>query len=203
MYDPAPDASQDACVPNTPAPPSDCTGNVPDDTLLACSPEPGDAIELPKDIGARQPTWRLENVQPSDCGYGRTYGLEHFRDAPTVVILLSAGCGFCQQQTVKLQEMKIELMDEGHIFNFVIVNLSSQLSVVENLTDICDFPIFQDTDAVNAWGIHDGVKDDFYFYDQDGILQNFISAQGELEINLSVEEGYANIKNALLALVSD
>ena len=195
-------AEQDACVPNPPSPPEECSGRVPDLDGLVCRPETGPVVMDPKALGSAQPNWKLENRQPEDCGYGRTYGLDQFRDAPTMVVLLSAGCGFCQQQTVKLQEMKTELLAEGHAINFVIVNLASQSSVIENLTDICDFPIFQDTDTVDAWGLHDGVKDDFYFYDAEGTLTNFISARGDLEINLSTEEGYQNIKDALLELVN-
>ena len=103
-------------------------------------------------------------------------------------------------ETVKLRN-EDKLLAEGH-HQFCHRQSSITICVIENLTDICDFPIFQDTDTVDAWGLHDGVKDDFYFYDAEGTLTNFISARGDLEINLSTEEGYQNIKDALLELVN-
>ena len=42
-----------------------------------------------------------------------------------------------------------------------------------------------------------GGKDDFYIYDAQGKLVHFFPFKGEVETNLSKEEGYNNLKMAI------
>ena len=189
-------------IPGPPAPPeieAECVGALIDDTMT--SPSAGGAPETPTEVGAAAPTWFLSDEQPLSCNHQKIYGLPQYRGTPTMVVLLWSGCSFCQSQTEWLHKMKGELDDENVAVNFAIINRADGSNSVLNLSNRCTFPVFQDTDGVNAWGLHQGTKDDFYFYDADGVLQQFISARGELEINLATAEGYANIKNAVLALV--
>ena len=55
----------------------------------------------------------------------------------------------------------------------------------------CSYPLFQDLEEVDLWGLMDGGKDDFYIYDTDGILARYYAWGTEPALNLSTEEGYA------------
>lgn len=194
-------ATETPGIPGPPIPPeieAECVGEIVEDTVS--SPAGGEAQESPKEIGAMAPEWSLSDEQPLSCNHQKIYGLTQYRGTPTMVVLLWSGCSFCQSQTQMLHQMKQELDAENVAVNFAIVNRSDGAGSVLNLANRCTFPIFQDTDEVGAWGLHAGGKDDFYFYDGEGVLQQFIGARGDLEINLRTEEGYANIKNAVLAL---
>ena len=84
-----------------------CIGVVPERTTPA--PTKGDPITGPTSPGALKPTWTLEDVQPQSCGANQTYGLDAFDGKPLMVVLLWGGCGFCQSQAEKLQQMHYEL----------------------------------------------------------------------------------------------
>lgn len=184
-----------------------CTG--PQVSEYYCDAFGGEQLESPTTVGSQQPFWTLQDLQPQSCGYEQYYGLEAFRGTPTMVVLLWAGCGFCQAQTEKLQQMHYELKAINVDVHFVIVDRSADNPPIENLTNRCDFPIFQDEAAINAWGLQDGVKDDFYFYDSSGVLQNFIPASGDVILTsyedppIDPTSGYTTIKNAVLELVAN
>ena len=57
---------------------------------------------------------------------------------------------------------------------------------------------FQDTDLENAFGQHQGSKDDYYIYNERGELSDFFPIGGDRESDLASPEGYANIKQAIL-----
>ena len=61
----------------------------------------------------------------------------------------------------------------------------------------CTFPLFQDTDDVGAWDLHNGGKDDIYVYDANGNLSSFIPSSGP-NTNLSTDEGYESLTLAIL-----
>ena len=98
--------------------------------------------------------------------------------------------------------MNDELVTEGYgaDVQFVTINGTGAASSVTGLTSKCDFPVFQDTSAVNAWAQHDGGKDDMYIYDKEGNLAAFlpISSFGATSTNLGTPGGYAYVKNAVL-----
>ncbi len=98
--------------------------------------------------------------------------------------------------------MQYELAAEGMTVEMVIINMVNERNPIEELTNRCSFPIFQDVEAVDAWGLHGGKKDDFYFYDTGGILRRFMTYGEDDNIVLSEAEGYANIKGALVDLVN-
>ena len=122
-------------------------------------------VDNPQEVGAPQPGWVLQDLQPQSCGFEQFYGLDAFHGTPTMVVLLWAGCGFCQTQAEKLQQMHFELQAANVEVDFVIVDLAAPNPPIDALTDRCNFPIFQDQETVNAWGLMGGKKDDFYFYD--------------------------------------
>lgn len=196
-----PDAEQDV-EPDVPlTPPEDCVGPTPEVDHEVSST--GEVLECPTCLESTTPNWTLYDFQPLSCGAGSHYGLDQFEGRPTMVVLLSAGCSYCLGQTVKLEEMWWELQGAEHEFNFVVVNLRTMADRASNLTDRGSFAMFQDTDDVNAWGLHGGGKDDFYFYDADGILRAYYPALGSVETTLSDELGYANVRDAMLYLLGE
>lgn len=196
-----PDAEVDA-EPDVPlTPPEDCVGPTPDMDHEESST--GEVLECPTCLEGGTPNWTLYDFQPLSCGAGSYYGLDQFQGQPTMVVLLSAGCSYCLGQTVKLEELWWELQGQDHEFNFVVVNLRTMADRASNLTDRGSFAMFQDTDEVNAWGLHGGGKDDFYFYDEDGILRAYYPARGSVETTLSDELGYANVRDAMLHVLGE
>ena len=97
-----------------------------------------------------------------------------------------------------MQEMSDALTKAGHDFHFVVINAEDAQANVQNLIDKCVMPVFQDTKGVNAWGKHDGSKDDFYVYDAKGKLFAWLPFGGKVNTDLSSSEGYGNLNKALL-----
>lgn len=179
----------------------ECVGVEPETTYEA--PYVGEPLECPTCVGSPTPDWALTDFQAISCAKGEIYGLEAFRGAPTMVVLLSAGCSYCLGQTVKLEQLWWELQAAGHEFHFVVVNLKSMSERQQNLLDRASFPMFQDTDETNVWEFMGGGKDDFYFYDSEGTLAAWFPASGDVETTLSVDEGYANVRDAMLHLLGE
>ena len=173
-----------------------------------CDAFGGPAIDDPTVIGSKQPFGYYATLSLR-AGYEQFYGLEGLRGKPTMVVLLWSGCGFCQAQTEKLQEMYFELQAMNVDVNFVIIDRASTNAPVENLADRCSFPIFQDEAEIDAWGLLGGGKDDFYFYDSAGVLRDFIPATDDITLTsyedppMEPTSGYANIKNAVIELVEN
>ena len=46
--------------------------------------------------------------------------------------------------------------------------------------------------------MHDGKKDDFYIYTPQGELSAYFTLTGDVNLDLSSEEGYQNVKEALI-----
>jgi len=95
--------------------------------------------------------------------------------------------------------MRQELADAGHDVYIVAINASSAASNQDALIDKCSFPLLQDTEAVDAWGQLDGLKDDFFVLDVDGNVVEHLANGGAVNTNLSTDDGYANVMSALLA----
>ena len=108
------------------------------------------------------PSFELLDFQPKSPRYGQTYGLEVFKGKTTLVVLLAGWCPFCQSQATQLNKMHQELLAAGHDIDFVIINKADAIrpEYQENLVKLCDMPLLQDTEAINAWGKMAGVKDD-------------------------------------------
>lgn len=183
-----------------PLPEGECTGVTPTNPREASSP--GGTVRNPLSLGASQPRWVLEDVQPRSCGFGSHYGLSEF-DGPVLVVLLSAGCAYCHGQAAKLDELWWEFRADGRDVNIVIVNKTGELERRDALLERTGLPMFQDVAPVDAWGAVDGRKDDFFFYDAEGTLVAYFSSHGEVDTTLATEEGYANIRTGLQFLLGD
>jgi hypothetical protein len=154
----------------------------------------------PTRVGARAPCWKLRDFQPQSCGYGLSYGLARFRGYTTLVGLFSGWCEYCQSQTVQLERMRQELLEQGHDVQFVLINSADAAGDQKNLVDRCAFPLFQDTKEVNAFGLHGGAKDDLYIYDKKGVLSAYLPGSGEAGPTvLTSSPGYDNVYSAIMA----
>ncbi|MGB1700996.1 MAG: AhpC-related (seleno)protein, partial [Nannocystaceae bacterium] len=69
------------------------------------------------------------------------------------------------------------------------------------LTARCSFSLFQGTEGNDLWAQQGGVKDSLYIYATDGTLADYLAPTGEISTNMSTEEGYANVKSAILAVL--
>ena len=168
--------------------------------VLACSaPYRAQAQPTsPKEPGAPWPEWELTDFQPKSPRFNETYGLSHFRGRVTLVALLATWCPYCQVQLEKMEEMRKEFTANRVEVNIVAVNFASGASSQDEFTSRCSFPLFQDTDLENSFGLHQGGKDDYYIYNERGELSDYFPFSGNRESDLASPEGYANVKQAIL-----
>jgi len=148
------------------------------------------------------PIWRLWDFQPQSCGYDQYYGLDSFEGHVTLVALLAGWCSYCQSQAQRMEQMRLELANEGYAVAMIAINAVSADNDDDrqNLVDRCSFPLFQDTDMQDSWSLHGGSKDDMFVYAADGSLAVELPAGGEGpdSTNLGTEEGYMHVKQALI-----
>ena len=97
-----------------------------------------------------------------------------------------------------MERMRIELQASGQTVHFIAINKADAVDQQTKLVNRCAFPLFQDIPELNVWERHNGRKDDFYVYDQEGKLADYLSISGERSVNLGTEEGYNNLKTAIL-----
>ena len=173
-------------------------------------------------VGAARPEWSLEDFHPASSRFGETYGLDAFDGTVTLVSLHAAWCGYCRTQALYMDQMLAELRAEGYDVEFITVNKINaaeegyQLAMIYQLSDEneiqydetgdpiyrCTYPLVQDLEEVNAWELHAGKKDDFYIYGTDGMLARFLpSGTEEFSTRLSTEEGYNNLKGAIIEVL--
>ncbi len=176
------------------------------------------APEPQPEIGELWPEWSLQDFQPQSERFEESYGSEAFEGKVTFVAFLAGWCSYCRTQAVFLEGLSQELKDEGYDINFVAVNAANadeegyRKALVYQLDDEgeimmgedgepvyrCSFPLLQDTDADDAWGLHKGGKDDFFIYDAQGKLLHWFPIRGDVDTNLSHPEVLANLKAVLI-----
>jgi thiol-disulfide isomerase/thioredoxin len=183
---------------------SNCNGPTPPSAAWTATPAafstPDANVKLP---GAAMPRYQLTDFQPTSCGYQATYGLDVFVGRPTVVALFASWCPYCQAQVEELQRMQLELEEAGKPVYMVVINASPAHSGTHDpigdqweLTRRVTFPLLQDTDAVNAWSLHSGDKDDLYIYASDGKLVQTLNNYDSIKdnIDLTTSDGYTYVK---------
>ena len=99
---------------------------------------------------------------------------------------------------MNLEKLKLEFEADRVKVNIITINIASAQSNQHEFTSRCSFPLFQDTDLENAFGQHQGSKDDYYMYNERDELSDFFPIVGDRESDLASPEGYANIKQAIL-----
>jgi len=158
-------------------------------------------------VGAEMPSFTLEDFQPASPYMGETYGLDRFHGKVTYVSLWAAWCGYCRSQATQMASIHQDLIAMGVDVNVVAINTVTGVDAQPLLADTCSFPLLQDVaflaeDEVtetNAWSELNGGKDDMYIYDAEGKLLIHLPAHGAVETHLSTPQGYANVRDALLA----
>lgn len=170
----------------------------------ACADEPMEACGGPGQAAceaASWPDWELEDVQPDSARYGERYGLDAFAGEVLVVSFLSGWCPYCLDQAVKLEQLQAELEAEGVAAQIIAVNgvSADNDDDREALTSRCSFPVFQDTEDVDAWGQHNGGKDDFYIYDASGELHSYYPSGAATDLHAA--DQYQSFKDAILDAV--
>ena len=98
--------------------------------------------------------------------------------------------------------MRIELEAGGIPVQFIAINKDNAESTQQKLIDKCSFPLLQDQADIVVWDLMHGKKDDFYIYDAEGNLADYLPVSGEVSVNLSTDEGYNNLKDAILAVAA-
>lgn len=100
--------------------------------------------------------------------------------------------------------MSKELKDEGFEVNFLSVNgvTADKEEYQENLIKKCSFPLLQDKEDIDVWGLHEGAKDDFYIFDPQGLLIVHLPFGGEVDVSLSEEAGYMGLKQLIIDAVN-
>lgn len=172
----------------------------PSRTMATCGAQTGQACE---EAAMTWPDWKLEDVQPQSARFGETYGLDAFAGKTVFVSFLVGWCGYCRAQAVELEAIRID--PEFADVVFVVVHgananndedRNALLTLEDQITARHNMIMFQDTEQVNAWGLHGGSKDDFYIYAPDGALSSYL--QGGVQTNLATPEGRAFVREALL-----
>ena len=101
-------------------------------------------------------------------------------------------------QAELLQGLQEDVASEGVTLSIAVVNPAGSPLALQALVDATSSPVFQDTWTMSAWSMHDGKKDDFYVYTPQGTLAAYFTLGGELNLDLSSDEGYQNIREAIL-----
>lgn len=152
------------------------------------------------------PQWSLEDVQPQSARFGQRYGLKAFEGKVIVVALLVGWCPYCRAQAQQLETMRQELGDDVEI---VVLHGASADNdedrdallyldpAADPKTSRCSMPIFQDTEDINAWEQHQGVKDDFFVYAANGELWAYLPRSAGTDLN--TQEGQKTLKDAVMA----
>lgn len=94
--------------------------------------------------------------------------------------------------------MRIELEVAGVDVGFLSINKSDAVEQQPKLVEQCSFPLLQDLEEVGVWDLMAGHKDDFYIYDAAGELARYLPVSGGISMNLSTDQGYANLKQQIL-----
>ena len=150
-------------------------------------------------VGSEMPSFVLEDFQPNSEGFGESYGLDRFQGKVTYVSLWASWCGYCRSQATNMAAIHEALIELGVDVNVVAINVTTGVETQSLLADTCSFPLLQDTTEIDAWSLLNGGKDDMYIYDAEGKLLVHLPAQGDVETTLSTPQGFANVRDVLLA----
>lgn len=80
----------------------------------------------------------------------------------------------------------------------MVISKAGSESALSVLVAATSLPTFQDSGSINVWEMHQGGKDDFFVYDVDGKLSAYFMAFNEPNSDLSTEEGYGFLKEAII-----
>jgi hypothetical protein len=93
--------------------------------------------------------------------------------------------------------MHKDLTNKGTKVQFTILNGANYASSVHNQTKRCDFPVWQDTKSVDAWGQLKGGKEYWYVYNKKGELNSWYLPYGAKGLSVAGganSPGYKQLK---------
>ena len=102
--------------------------------------------------------------------------------------------------------MRQSLSVQGIDVGFVVINAFNAEAERGLLVDVTAYSLLQDTESPGsgvAWDALSGRKDDIFLFHSDGTLARSLPFDGELSTNLSTDEGYRNVRDAVLAVVNE
>lgn len=101
--------------------------------------------------------------------------------------------------------MRQSLVAQGIDVGFVAINAYTAEGDVQRILDVTSYAVLQDTPSEGSGTVWDALgarKDDLLLFHGDGTLARVLPFDGELSTNLSTDEGYTNVRDALLDLVN-
>lgn len=148
--------------------------------------------------GASQPDFKLKDFQPASPRFGETYGLDEFRGSVLLMPLYAGWCDTCIGCANILNDVYKEWQAEGLNVRVAAINPINALPHQKYLVEVCDYPLFQDTEEARAWDTLLGTRDDTYFYDAKGILSGFIDFKADLNEMIVTQAGQALFRKAII-----
>lgn len=148
--------------------------------------------------GAYPPDFKLQDFQPKSARFGETYGLDEFRGSVLFMPLFAGWCSTCIGCATILDDVYKEWQAEGLNMRVCAINPSNAKPQQRLLTNVCDFPLLQDTDEQQAWERLGGTKDDHYIYEPDGRLSSFIDFREDFSQMIVSEAGRAMFRQAII-----
>lgn len=103
-----------------------------------------------------------------------------------------------------IESMRVELQELGYgpeSVVFVGINDKGAAAHQDKLVDKGAYPLWQDTEEVDAWGQHGGKKDDMAIYDASGALYAWLPLGGEVDISLAKPESYEALKALVIEAI--
>jgi peroxiredoxin len=160
---------------------------------VGCADEP-----VANEPGAKAPGFQLEDFQPESPRFGETYGLDEFRGSVLFLPLFAGWCNTCIGCANILNDVYKEWQAEGLNVRVAAINPVSAKPHQDNLVEVCDFPLLQDTEEAGAWKTLLGSKDDHYVYDADGVLRTFVDFAAKAEQMIVSAAGKAMFRQAII-----
>ena len=161
---------------------------------IACGGDPAS-----NEPGAKAPAFSLQDFQPKSARFGESYGAEEFRGSVLLMPLFAAWCPDCVGCAFLLNEVYQDWQASGMNVRLMAINSIDASSEQHLLTDVCSFPLLQDTSEAHVWSTLRGSKDDHYIYTADSVLSRFYDYGAGERVDPLSTAGKERLRQALLA----
>ena len=162
--------------------------------IVGCGGDPE-----PNEPGAPVPRFSLQDFQPKSARFGEAYGAEEFHGSVLVLPLFAGWCPDCLGCAYFLDELYKDWLAEGLNVRVMSINSIDGRTYQDDLIEVCDFPLLQDTESAKVWNALRGTKDDHYIYTAESVLHRFFDYEGDVEFDTLSEQGRATLRTAIIA----
>ncbi|MBN1610472.1 MAG: redoxin domain-containing protein [Polyangiaceae bacterium] len=152
----------------------------------------------PTDQGAPAPGWKLRDFQPQSPRYREIYGLEQFRGSVVLLALYAGTCDVCIVLTRELDRLDKQWQAEGLGVKIAVINAKDAATNQRDLVEVADFPLFQDTQQVDAFAQQGGGTDDLYVYTPGGRLSRYFRWADSVTVQPITRQGQNNLRAAVV-----